>query len=204
MKKIPTMFKRIFYGKSIAEITEEFSSPACENALLNGIPTVKLDGACCAIIDGAFYKRYDAKNGKPVPDGAIKCQDEPDPVTGHLPCWIRVDENNPADKWFIAAYNRKMQEVENHKSEEQALMKVRLFDATYEAIGKHFQGNPYHLDFDIIEPHGLRVIDADLKTFDDIRDWIASHHDCEGIVWWVDGEPVCKIKRTDFGLQFPG
>ena len=39
----------------------------------------------CAIIDGKFYKRYDAKKGKTPPEGAIPCQDAPDPVTGHFP-----------------------------------------------------------------------------------------------------------------------
>lgn len=25
----------------------------------------------------------------------------------------------------------------------------------------------------------------------------------EGIVFWKDGEPLCKIKRTDFGFEWP-
>ena len=28
-------------------------------------------------------------------------------------------------------------------------------------------------------------------------------HEIEGIVFWLNGEPVCKIKRTDFGLKWP-
>jgi hypothetical protein len=25
----------------------------------------------------------------------------------------------------------------------------------------------------------------------------------EGIVFWLDGEPICKIKRSDFGFPWP-
>ena len=28
-------------------------------------------------------------------------------------------------------------------------------------------------------------------------------HDIEGIVFWKDGAPQCKIKRTDFGFEWP-
>ena len=103
MKKIPTLFAREFANHKVVAIRDEIT-PGCEEAFLHGIATVKIDGACCAIIDGVFYKRYDAKKGKKPPAGAIPCCD-PDPVTGHWPHWVKVDDNNPADKWFIAAYN---------------------------------------------------------------------------------------------------
>lgn len=193
MKKIPTAFRRVFNGHKIAAVLPEFTNDECRHAVENGLPTIKIDGSCCAIIDGVFYKRYDAKNGKPIPDGAIKCQDEPDAITGHLPCWVKVSDDNPADKWFIAAYNRWISENETMRA------------GTFEAIGKHFQGNPYNLDFDIIEPHGMRIPKeyGKLNTFDDIKKWIENHPEHEGIVWWYDGEPVCKLKRSDFGLKFP-
>lgn len=25
----------------------------------------------------------------------------------------------------------------------------------------------------------------------------------EGLVFWFNGEPICKIKRTDFGFDWP-
>ena len=71
----------------------------------------------------------------------------------------------------------------------------------YEAIGPHFQGNPYGLSDDILEPHGAKVIEVP-RTFEDIRDYLEHHH-IEGIVFWKDGEPRCKIKRTDFGFSWP-
>lgn len=59
MKKIPTLYTRTFANHRITGITEEIT-PGCEEAFLHGDATLKIDGACCAIIDGVFYKRYDA------------------------------------------------------------------------------------------------------------------------------------------------
>lgn len=187
MKKIPTLFRRIFEGHKIIGITHEITE-GCEEAFLHGTPTIKIDGSCCAVIKGVFYKRYDAKKGKPIPEGAIKCQDEPDPITGHLPCWVKVDENNPSDKWFIKAYELKT-------------FKTIAPDGTYEAVGPHFQGNPYNLEFDFIIRHGNDITDLP-RTFEGVREWLETHNE-EGLVFWLDNKPVCKIKRTDFGLKWP-
>lgn len=200
MKKIPTAFRRVFDGHKIATVLPEFTSDECKNAVENGLPTIKIDGSCCAIIDGVFYKRYDAKKGKPVPEGAIKCQEEADEVTGHLPCWVKVDAESKSDKWFIAAYDHRASEIEEIYHENS---KAHLVDGTYEAIGKHFNGNPYNLDFDTIEPHGKRFIYCDVNSFEAAKIWLEKHPEHEGIVWWYDGKPVCKLKRSDFGLKFP-
>lgn len=191
MKKIPTLFKRI-YNKDhkIVGITSEITE-GCEVAFHLGKATVKIDGSCCAVIDGKFYKRYDAKKGKPIPEGAIKCQDEPDPITGHLPCWVRVDPNNPADKWFYEAEKCATDNFE-----------YALYDGTYEAIGKHFQGNPYKMDYDTLERHGVVPICGLERTLEGVHKWLRKHA-VEGIVFWWNGEPVCKIKRSDFGLDWP-
>jgi len=184
MKKIPTLFARVFENRRIVDITDEIT-PGCEDAFLHGEATIKIDGSCCAVIDGVFYKRYDAKNGKRPPAGAIPCCD-PDPVTGHWPHWVKVDSNNPSDKWFTrAAQNTPFQ----------------LFNGTYEAIGPHFQGNPYGLCDDILEPHGAKKVDVE-RTFDGIKKYLSENH-IEGLVFWLNDEPVCKIKRTDFGLPWP-
>jgi hypothetical protein len=196
MKKIPTLFKREFENHSVVRTLPEVTE-GLEWVLEDPdvYPTVKVDGSCCAIINREFYKRYDAKNGKPIPKGAIKCQDNPDPVTGHMPCWVKCDRNNPADKWFWEAYD-------NYKDF------IGLQDGTYEAIGKHFQGNPYKLDIDRIEKHGIRVIysinlSTDVKiTYDDIKEWLKDH-EVEGIVFWKNVQPICKIKRSDFGFEWP-
>ena len=189
MKKIPTLFERDFLEDHTAR-AKPIVTKGMEWVLAGeGIATIKLDGACCAIINGEFYKRYDAKHGKPVPDGAIKCQEEADPITGHLPCWVKCDRNNPADKWFWAAYDC-------------ASKYLLLTDGTYEAVGIHFQGNPYSLDYDHLIKHGLQPVIVP-RNFYGIKDWLANHNE-EGLVFWKDGKPRCKIKRTDFGFEWNG
>lgn len=189
MKKIPTLFKRIFDQEThdIKEVLPEVT-PGMEWVINNeGIATVKYDGSCCAIIGGVFYKRYDAniKKGRSVPDNAIKCQDEPDPVTGHLPCWVPCDRNNPGDRWFWTAYDNSKKPLE---------------DGTYEAVGPHFQGNPYDLINEILIRHGKDEIVVK-RDYDSIRRYLETHN-IEGIVFWKDGEPKCKIKRSDFGYTW--
>ena len=107
MKKIPTLFKRVFNENHKKTLTQEVT-PGCE-VVLEGktTATVKYDGACCAIINGEIYRRYDAKQryGKKPPEGAIPCQPEPDPITGHWPHWVRCVEGNPQDRYFLEAFN---------------------------------------------------------------------------------------------------
>ena len=183
MKKIPTLFEREYANHKVVGIKPNITKGmewVLEGA---GIATVKFDGSCCAIINGEFYKRYDAKKGKNPPEGAIPCCDA-DPITGHHPHWVKVDENNPSDKWFVAAYER--------LTEKQ--------DGTYEAIGEHFQGNPYNIAGDILIPHGQRIVEVE-RTFEGIKKYL-EENEIEGIVFWLDGEPKCKIKRSDFGLKW--
>lgn len=187
MKKIPTLFKREFNKHKVVGITNEIT-PGCERAFLDGTATIKFDGSCCAIINGRFYKRYDARKGKQPPEGAIPCCD-PDPITGHWPHWVKVDPEYPGDKWFIEAL---INTFIHHLTP--------IPDGTYEAIGPHFQGNPNNLPFDCLELHGNSEIKVE-RTFDAIKQYLTDN--CmEGIVFWLDGEPVCKIKRSDFGLPW--
>ena len=183
MRKIPTLFERQYENHKVVGITPKVTE-GCEWVLSGeGVATVKIDGSCCAIINGEFYKRYDAKRGKKPPEGAIPCC-EPDLITGHHPHWVKVDENNPADKWFAAAYKKL-----NNKQ-----------DGTYEAIGEHFQGNPYSLIGDILVPHGQAVVEVD-RTFEGLKKYLEENY-IEGLVFWLDGEPKCKIKRSDFGFKW--
>lgn len=189
MKKIPTLFERVYENNKIIDITDKITL-GCEKAFLHGVATIKRDGSCCAIINGEFYKRYDCKKGKTPPEGAIPCCG-PDPITGHWPHWVKIDPNDPANKWFISAYNRTIQDFGESY----------LIDGTYEALGKHFQGNPYEWDHDRLRRHGQEIVDIP-RTFDDVRRWL-ENNDQEGLVFWLNGEPVCKIKRTDFGFKWP-
>lgn len=184
MKKIPTLFERQYENHKVVGIEPKVTE-GCEWVLEGkGMATLKIDGSCCAIINGEFYKRYDAKKGKKAPDGAIPCC-EADKITGHHPHWVKVDENNPSDKWFIEAKNNSP----NY-----------LCDGTYEAIGVHFQGNPYNLNGDIILQHGRTHLKVE-RSFEGIKKYL-EENEIEGIVFWLDGEPKCKIKRSDFGFKW--
>lgn len=192
MKKIPTLFVREFENHGVKSIRPELTSEDLRWVLEGkGVATVKYDGACCAVIDGKFYRRYDAKKGKKPPEDAIPC-DDPDPVTGHWPHWVPVKDNDPDSKWFLAA-------KANREAHEEGLS---LGEGTYEAIGLHFQGNPYKLEVDTLVRHGLDCISVE-RTFEGIRDYLKQHK-IEGIVFWKDGKPWCKIKRTDFGFEWKG
>lgn len=193
MKKIPTLFKREFENHSIKRTLPEVTE-GMEWALDGkGVATIKMDGSCCAIIGGVLYKRYDAKHGKKPPEGAIPCC-EPDLITGHWPHWVKVNPDRPSDKWFIEAF------INTPGSFIDGEPVNYLPNGTYEAIGPHFNGNPYGLSGDILEPHGVKVIEVE-RTFDGIKQYLTDHY-IEGIVFWKDGEPRCKIKRSDFGLPW--
>lgn len=185
MKKIPTLFERKFANHKVIDISSKVT-PGMEWVLEDkGDATVKYDGTCCAIIDGKFYKRYDAKRGKKPPEGAIPCCD-PDPVTGHHPHWVLVDGSQPDSKWHIKAREN---------------MPGYIPDGTYEAVGPHFQSNPHNLRLDQMWPHGSDIVDVE-RTFEGIREYLRTHA-IEGLVFWLDGEPMCKIKRSDFGFEWP-
>lgn len=193
MRKIPTLFERDFSGGS-AKATPVVAKGFEWVLEGEGVATIKFDGSCCAIIDGEFYRRYDAKHGKPVPEGAIKCQEEADPITGHLPCWIKCDRFNPADKWLWSAFDVLVSTLPQYPND------VKTLDGTYEAIGLHFQSNPYNLKRDILVRHGENVVDVP-RSFEGIREWLESHEE-EGIVFWKDNKPQCKIKRSDYGIKW--
>ena len=187
MKKIPTLFVRKFEGHKIVDVLPQIT-PGCEEAFLSGEATVKIDGSCCAIINGEFYKRYDAKQGKKPPKSAIPCCD-PDPITGHWPHWVAVDKYNKGDTWFTVAYAN-------------YVMKNGMpADGTYEAVGPHINANPHNLDQHILIPHGIEKITVK-RDYDSIKKYL-EETPIEGIVFWLNGEPVCKIKRSDFGFQWP-
>ena len=185
MKKIPTLFEREFENHRLVRILPNVRPNLAWVLNGEGIATVKWDGACCAVFGGVFYKRYDAKKGKPVPPNAIKCQEEADAVTGHLPCWVLCDRSSSGDKRFWDAFDRM----------------GAVPDGTYEAVGPHFRANPHNLEADILKPHGKEVVILE-RSFEGIRSYLETHV-IEGIVFWKDGEPRCKIKRNDFGLPWP-
>ena len=188
MKKIPTVYERVFEGNKVIRVLDKVA-PGMEWVLEGkGKATMTVDGSCCAIISGELYKRSDAKAGKQPPEGAIPCCD-PDPVTGHWPHWVKCDRNNKGDKWFWAAYDNAKESGED------------LSDWTFEAIGKHFQGNPYNIGYDTLVRHGAVELGVE-RSYEGIKKYLETMP-MEGIVFWLDGQPMCKIKRKDFGFEWP-
>lgn len=187
MKKIPVLFK-VSYGNG--KMLSDTVASGFEWVIGGeGEATEKVDGAACAIIDGALYRRYDAnvKKGRKPPLEGIPCQPEADPYTGHWPFWVKVMRGIPSDAHFARAFDNSPWCRE---------------DGTYEAVGMHFQNNPYGLDDDFLERHGRIKIKNLTRTYDGIYEYLATH-EIEGIVFWKDGEPQCKIRRRDFGLEWP-
>lgn len=62
-------------------------------------------------------------------------------------------------------------------------------------------GNPYNLSEDKLVKHGMELVYVK-RDFKSISNWL-NENPVEGLVFWLDGEPVCKIKRSDFGYEWP-
>lgn len=188
MKKIISLFQRNYDGD---RLVRDEVVPGAEWVLAGqGVATPKWDGSCVLVRDGKPFKRYDLKRGKKAPAGFEPAQD-PDPKTGNQPGWVPVDESNPADKWFWAAW------LETDNAE----------DGTYEACGPHFGGgdhggvNPEGLRRDVLIRHGHGELPQPVPlTFSGLRDYL-SRTDVEGIVWHHPDGQMVKVKAKDFGLK---
>lgn len=183
MKKISTLFKKD--PEDLSKVTDVLD-PENTWVLYCGIPTRKYDGTACAVIGGEIYRRYDAKKGKTPPVGAIPCQD-PDPVSGHWPHWVKCVEGNPSDVFFIAAFKSA----------------GSLPDGTYELCGEKIQGNPEKITGRVLIPHGKDALPILDFSFAGIREYLRDpENDVEGIVFHAaDGSGrMCKIRKVDFGF----
>ena len=49
--------------------------------------------------------------------------------------------------------------------------------------------------------HGEDMVEVE-RSFEGIRKYLEEHN-IEGLVFWLNGEPACKIKRSDFGYPWP-
>jgi hypothetical protein len=185
VRKIPSLFRRELAPRGKESLIVNEITPGCEWVFESSdwIASRKWDGTAVLVKDGVLYARYDAKRGKTPPPGAIPCQ-EPDPITGHWPHWIKADR--PEDVWI-----------------REAAIDPFPPDGTYEAIGPKINGNPERIDRHMLAEHGgyqyqfLRPM-----TFETIRislmiaPW-------EGFVFRHKDGRMCKVKRKDYGLPWP-
>lgn len=183
MKKMPTLFVRKYLDNNKFILTDEIT-PGCE-WVIDGVgePTRKYDGTCCLIDSGELFARFDAKPGRVIPENAIPCQPEPDPITRHWPHWVPT-KGNSQYKWHNIAYERT----------------GTLPDGTYELCGPHFQGNPEHFTEDTFVRHGADMLLGCPRDFNGLYKYL-SEHDIEGIVFHRLNGDMCKIKKSDYGLR---
>lgn len=192
MKKIPTLFVRPYLAEGDHTVAP-FVTPGLEWVIEGeGVATLKWDGTAVYYDGTSWYKRYDAKKGKVPPEGSIPCQEAPDPVTGHWPHWAPIIWCDNSDKHIKQA-------IQNSSCYE-----LEPYDGvgTYEAIGPKIQGNPYNIHSHILRKHGECEIPYFPRNYEGMKEYL-EHHCMEGVVFWKDGEPKCKIKRTDFGFDWP-
>jgi hypothetical protein len=185
MQKIISLFQRNYETDRLVrnEVT-----PGAEWVINGeGIATRKWDGTCCLIQKGQLYKRYDAKQGKTPPVGFISAQD-PDPVTGHWPGWLAVDDNKNEDRWHREGFmNTRVEDL--------------CLEGTFELVGPRVNGNRDNFDKHYLIPHGIDLLERAPRTFNELKDWLDQLR-IEGIVWHHPDGRMVKIKKKDFGLKW--
>lgn len=199
MKKIISLFKRDYEGSRL--VLNEVVEGAEWVLSGEGVATVKLDGTACMIRGGNLFKRYDRKvnkgarkrgspfipsDFKPAPPGWEPAEVEPNLHTGHWPGWSLVG-GGPEDV---------------HHNEGFANL-PGMPDGTYELCGPKVQGNPYGLEEHLLYPHGEETLSDVPRDYEGIRSYFLDYDDHEGIVWYHPDGRMVKIKRRDFGFEWP-
>lgn len=187
MKKISTLFVVEYTNNhkgSISNTIREENSWVLEDTK-NVIATQKFDGTAVNIADNVLYKRYDAKQGKSVPEGAIPCQ-EPDVVTGHHPHWVKCLRELNQDKYFFEAFDKQ-------KNWE---------DGTYELCGEKVGINPEKIQGHLLIKHGSVVLNIKDWTFNGFKEFLSNpNNNIEGIVFHHKDGRMCKLRKTDFNIK---
>jgi len=189
MKKIISLFERDYSPGTNNQVVNRVIPGAEWIQQGEGVATQKLDGTCCLMRGGVLYKRYEVKPGRTPPAGF-----EPacpvDSVTGKQQGWMKVDTDNPSDKWHVEAYK----EFHDHH-------RGYLPNGTYELCGPKIQGNPEGLEKHTLMGHAHAPTFQDCPTdFVYLKEWLKTQ-DIEGIVWHHPDGRMVKIKKKDFGLR---
>lgn len=197
MKKISTLFVINYNDGHKGEITPYIREENSWVTPQTAIPTRKWNGAAHCIINGELYKRYDVKNGKSVPLGAIPCQ-EPDSITGHHPHWVKC--NRKDDKYPFEAFDKLKEYYSSEAFSDRN--DLNQLDGTYELCGEKVQGNPEKVKGHALIKHGQEVLDLKDFSFESIKLYLSNpFNDIEGIVFHeINGDRMCKIRKTDFGF----
>jgi len=208
MKKMPCVFVREFHADGSFTLTDEVT-PGCLWVFQGeGVATRKWDGTACLYKDGKLWARYDAKRGKTPPPGWVPCEPAADPITGHWPGWVPVEEEEPG--------SLRQPQYKHHR---EALLRARFWakepggsplgwayplveGMTYELIGPGVQNNPEGFDRLTLVPHGEGILyELNLRTFADLRAFLEQVN-IEGIVFHHPDGRMAKIRRADFGFPW--
>jgi len=182
VRKIVSLFQRNYEGD---RLVRDEVVPGAEWVLAGeGLATRKFDGTCCMVRGGKLFKRYDAQKGKLPPVGFEPAQDA-DPVTGHWPGWLPV-EDAPDDRWHREAF----------------AATPNLPDGTYELCGPKVQGNPDGFATHVLVPHGAEVLADCPRVFAGIREYLLTRN-IEGVVFHHPNGSMVKIKKRDFVKSGP-
>jgi hypothetical protein len=183
MKKIPTVFERDWNGDRSRVVDQVHAG--CEWVIAGeGVATRKVDGTCCLIDGGMFYKRRELRSTEAVPTDFVEAGR--DAETGKIVGWMPVGDG-PEDRYHREAWNAA----------------GILPDGTYELIGPKIQGNPERSKGHLLvcHGHGTAGVIADVpRSFDGLSRWLADQ-DIEGIVFHHPDGRMAKIKLRDFGLR---
>jgi len=186
MNKIKTLFKR---GEKFKVINEyNFNESNIENIKNFSYATEKIDGTNI---------RLTIRNEEVVRIEARKNPTKQQKKNGIIDAWYR-DAKLPDDKWIIDAVSNRTY--------------INITDGEYsaEAYGKNIQGNPLNISinnvfiFDYDKELNTVIYEDCPITFDELKKWLPKQKsklgngNIEGIVFWVEGYPIAKIKTKDF------
>ena len=178
MRKIPTLFERDPENRSrvLAECAVDLPADA--------IATAKFDGTGVLIGAAGPHARRIVKPRKRTPDGFMPI--EYDDATGKTVGWEPMHQSG-----FVKFYK------------EAAAADLSRGFGTYELIGPKINGNPHGVEGHRLVEHGTTILHHVPTTDYGLAIWLRQSCAWEGVVWWYDGAPVAKIKRRDFGYDWP-
>jgi hypothetical protein len=205
MQKIPTCLVREFGPDIDCPATDEIRH-GCEWVFRGeGTAFRKYDGQCVGLFGGTRYKR---RTIRPADDGDVSTvvPGEANPVfykppdgwqpaqrypreNEKWPGWVPIDEGDPQNQYLVEAFERYS----------------GAFDGTFEAVGPKIQGNPHGFDKHILIrhlSHRVTIGNVSLESVDALAN-LLERLSVEGIVWKHHDGRYAKIKRTDFGLDWP-
>ncbi len=183
MDKIPTLFLR--NPERMQLVTHEVNPDAAWVLEGYGTPTVKKDGTNIRVTVAAGQCTLVEKRRNPTRE---------EKASGAEPGYVEAHRDDPADKHIFAAVDA-----------------THFYDwpngaHPCEALGPKIQGgveSPLPCLYAFSIPHYVYALTDNPRTFEEMRDYLATHP-IEGIVWHDRlRHRYAKIKRRDFGLPWP-